>query len=389
MAIFKKINDSISFLYLLLFLTVCFSSQVTASDEELGPEALGIAFVNATAKRDTATMGNLFNYEAFVEKTASLVFTDDGDITDFKRGFLSNIPTSSAFMDQVMSELFKEQFIVKYLDVVDGRPLIRFDYVSGGHEYLFLLPQKTNSKSSVADDLFFLSRGKAYSKVVADVSQMAIKPSASVLKRLFDMKDIDTKLTQSVSHIMELTAESKYQEAYDQLGMLPEDVKRSRFMLDTAVQLSGHLSDDEYEKQLGRLEKHYGNDPTTSFSLIDYHFLKKDFAKAVKAVGVMQLNLGNDAALESLVASIYFEAGEIALAKQHAMKAIEIESDFENAYWILVNTTNSTKTYDETVAALEDLQSLFGYEFTAEDFAAEPSYAELTNSKVFNEWLNQ
>ena len=170
---------------------------------------------------------------------------------------------------------------------------------------------------------------------------------------------------------------------------MPERIQNTRFMIDTAIQLAGHINDQEYQKQLEKLEKYYGDDPTTSFALIDYHFLKQDFTKALKAINVLQNNLGNDAALESLVATVYFESGEMELAKQHALKAISLEDDFENAYWILANSTNATQSYAETVEALGQLEAIFGYEFALEHLTVEPAYAGLIESKVFLDWINQ
>ena len=389
MDIFTKPNTTNSLLCFLVFLTFLFSSQAHSANNKSDSEALGIAFTHAAVNRDTNAMAKLFDLDAFAEKTANLAFTKQKDISDFKGGFLSNFETQAVFMDQIMNELFKEQFGAKYLRVVDGRPLIRFDYDSGGYEYMFLLPKQGATKTVLAEDLFFLTNGKEYSKVIAGIVQMSINPSESILKRLFDIKDINTDITKSISQIIKLVSENNYQQAYDQLEALPEGVKTSRYMIDIGVQVSGAISDELYEKQLSRLEKHYGNDPSTSFSLIDYHFLKKDYAKAIKTVGVLQRNLGNDGALESMVASIHFEAGDMVLAKQHALKAIDIEADFENSYWTLVGITNATKSYGETVATLSQLENIFGYEFTIESISAEPSYADLIKSQAFKDWIRQ
>ena len=373
----------------IVFFILLFTAQAHSANAESEAEAFGVSFTNATINRDTTAMAELFDLNAFTDKAANLAFTKQSDINDFKEGFLSNFEMPAVFMDQIMNELFKNQFNTKYLGVVDGRPLIRFDYESGGHEYMFLLLKQGVSKPVIAEDLFFLTNGKVYSKVIAGVVQMAIKPSESMLKRLFDIKDINTDITESISQIMKLVSENSYQQAYDLLEALPEEVKTTRYIIDIGVQISGAINDDLYEEQLSRLDKYYGNDPSTSFSLIDYHFLKKDYAKAVKTVGVLQRNLGNDAALESMVASIYFESGDMVLAKQHVLKAIEIETDFENSYWILANITNATKSYDETVAALTQLEKNFGYEFTSDDIAREPSYDQLIKSQAFKDWINQ
>jgi len=371
----------------LIFLSVISADSYAKDNKKHDYEALGIAFTSAIEQRDTLAMANLFDVEAFAEKTAGYVFTRQSDIDDYKTGFLSNYPERSMFMDQIMGQLFKEQFSVKYLRVVNGRPLIRYDYALGGHEYMYLIPKKGSDETLLADDMLFLTRGKTSSKSVAEVVQMAIKPSSSVFKRLFDVKEVNTDIVESITRVVSLITESKYQQAYDLLESLPEEIKTSRFVVDTGVQLSGHINDTEYQKQLANLEKYYGDDPTTSFTLIDYHFLKQDFAKAVKAVNVLQKNLGNDGALESLIASIYFESGDLDIAKKHARKAIDIESDFEDAYWVLVNTTNAAKSYDETVAVLDMLQQNFGYQFTVEDFTVEPVYTELVASKAFNDWI--
>ena len=196
---------------LFVCLTLLSSNQARAAEGELDSEALGIAFANAIVQRDTTAMGYLFDLNAFIEKTANIAYSKQSDIDGFKRGFLSNKPTAKVFMGQVMNEVFKEQFVVKYLKVINGRPLIRYDYVTGGHEYMFLFPKKGSDEKLLAEDMLFISRGKPFSKVLAEAAQLTTKQSSSTLKRLFDIKDVDADFARSFNKITNLVTQSKYQ----------------------------------------------------------------------------------------------------------------------------------------------------------------------------------
>lgn len=345
-------------------------------------ETIGKAYADALNKKDIQKLAKMFDMESFAYATAHTVYNSKRDINSFVKGVLKH--TEENFLRNVFNSVFSQESKAKFLRVLkDYQPLIRVDYNEGGHEYVILDLKRMAGNKLVIVDMFFLSSGKKLSVAIGAATQLMLRPSKSILKRLFGKVDVDTEMIVSIRKVAQLRKDGKYKEAYEIIEAFPDAIRNNRVMIDVSIQLSQFINDDEYRKQLTRLDKYYGKDETTAFILIDHHFYTKRYDKALLSVDRLIERFGVDGALLNLKASIYYLAKNFFKAQDYARKAIKQESLFEDAYWTLVTTLIEAEDYSGLVKALNSIEKKFGYTFAAEDFKSDSTYEKFVKTAEF------
>lgn len=345
-------------------------------------EEFGKHFATALNKKDMRVLSELFDMSEFARITARTVVDSQKDIDAFAKGFLKN--PKDKLLNQMFTPVFNQDAAAKYLRVLkNNRPLIRIDYKSNGHEYVILRVERVANNQLAVVDLFTLTSGKDMSASVGALSQLIVKPSTSMLKRLFGRADIDSKMLSTLKEVGKLRNSGKYKDAYNLVETLPEDVKYSRAIIDVSIFLAQNINDDEYRKQLSKLEKYYGNDDTTMFILVDHYFFMHEYTKMLAALDRLIVMLGEDGALLNLKASAYISAKDFKNAKKYCKMAIQVEPQYDGAYWTLVTALTMHEEYGELIKALGMLEKQFGYSFTAKTFTGNEFYSKFVQSSEF------
>jgi tetratricopeptide (TPR) repeat protein len=287
-------------------------------------------------------------------------------------------------LTQMFAAVFTQQAKAHFLRVVNrNEPLIRIDYPDSGHEYAILHTKRSANHNINIVDMFLMSSGKDMSAALGATSQLILRPSNSLLKRLFGKVDLDSKVLASLQEAARLRNAGKFKEAYDLVESFPDEVKNTRVMIDLAILLSQSVNDDEYRKQLSRLEKYFGNDDSTLFLLIDHHFFNKEYAKVHASIDRLIEKLGADGALYNLKANAYYVSNDFANAKKFTMKAIQTEPDFEAAYWTRATVLTVNEDYAELIKLFEQIEKKFGYSITAQNFNGQKFYNKFVQSPEY------
>lgn len=345
-------------------------------------ETIGVVYADAMNNKDIQKLVKFFDMKGFAYTTARTVFDSKRDIDTYVKGFLRN--TEEKFLRHVFSPIFKQEVKVKFLRVLNGnQPLIRIDYQTGGHEYAVLDIKRTADNKLTVVDMFLLSSGKKLSVTIGAASQLMIRPSKSMLRRLFGKVDVDADMVRSFRELINYKKNEKYKEAYDLIESFPDELKNERVMIDMSIQLSQFINEDEYRKQLSRLDKYYGKDETTTFILIDHYYFTKNYNKAQLSIDRLIDRFGVDGALLNLKANTYHIANNNINAQAYARKAIKLEPLFEDAYWTLATVLTTDEDYDELVKVLNVIEKKFSYTFTAEDFTGSSFYKEFVKTSEF------
>jgi len=373
---------------LALFTDVAFAERVTFNVKNSGVltskqyDDFGIAYAMAIHESDVNKLAKMFDMKGFAYKTARTVYESENDIKAFVKGFMKR--KEQDFLTLIFSSVFRADTNVKYLRLLEGnRPLIRIDYQQGGHEYAVLETKISANNNLSVNDMLLLSSGRHLSVSLGSASQLLMRPSKSILKKLFGGEEVDENMLESFKKIGRLRESREYQKAYNIIEGFPESIKNSRVMIDNSVQLAQLINDDEYRKQLNRLDRYFGKDETTTFILIDHHFYNEDYHKAQSSIDRLIKRFGVDAALFNLKANTYLIAKNNIKAKVFSKKAIKMEPEFEGAYWTLVSVLLEKKEYAEVVTVLNSLEDKFQYQFTADNFIQEPYYKTFIKSPEF------
>lgn len=345
-------------------------------------EELGKRFAQALIKKDLPALSDMFDMNEFAHITAANILDSQSDIESFSRGFLKN--PKDKLLNQIFTPVFSQDAGVKYMRVIkNNQPLIRIDYKSNGHEYIILQVKRQAHNKLAVVDLFFMTAGRNMSASVGAMSQLIMKPSKSMLKRLFGRVDVDTKMMSTLKELGQMRVNGKYREGYALLQTLPEDVQNSRVLIDLGLLFTQKISDDEYRKQLSKLDKYYGHDDSTVFILIDHYYFTHEFTKMLSALDRLAGILGEDGAILTLKANAYYSMNDYDNAKKACYSAIQIEPEYTGAYWTLATVLTKHEQYSELIKVLDLLQSRFGYTFTAKNFAGIPIYSKFVQSPEF------
>ncbi|MEL7313159.1 MAG: hypothetical protein AAFN07_16700 [Pseudomonadota bacterium] len=359
-----------------------------ASADEAGETAhadFGKAFATAINERDRGALGELFDVREFASIVADDLFDDEDAKRGYLRGMLSHGRTK--FISRLFHGWLSQELTAKYLRTMEGnRPLVRLDFDGGGHEYM-LLSLRRKSNKYVAVDLFPMTTGRNLSESIGIATQIMLNPTESLLARLFgNSYKLNPEIVSKLTRVGDLQRGGDFKSAYDLLLSLPEPVRDNRVMVDFAIKLASLIGDTEYQVELTRLEKLYGDEESAGFMLIDYYFTIGEYDKAIRTVDRLEAFLGEDAALSNLRANFALTSQDYERALQFASRATELEQDFEDAYWTLVTVANDRRQYDKVVETLQQIEALFGYDFVADDFN-DDFYSEFYQSDAMKAWL--
>lgn len=370
---------------LLLSLLTLFGQQAYGQVTEQQATDLAIQLVNAFNAEDLDELGALLDQRSLAEKVAVQLFDKQQDIRDFVEGF-----TSAQGKRQLISGMFgtliNNGASARYMRMLfepHPRPLVRIDMQSGGNEYL-LLDIGDNGK---IHDLYTASSGRQASESVADASRLMVKPSANTLRKLFGDMDVDNEVLAVFIDVAQMRMTGQFAEAYQRLKTLPEQVKNQKVVINTAVQLAQNLDERSYSAELARLARHFGDDPSVQFMLIDYYYFTEQTDAGLQAITNLMARFGEDAVLQNLKANFYYSGGRVEKALEHGAKATVIEKDFMPAYWSLAQMYTEQEHYAELVALFSTMTRQFDWQFTDADFAADPTYRDFRMSDEYQRWM--
>lgn len=376
---------SIKIIFILLFFVLNQPSLASDFPKHSDAYIYGVKFTEAINNHDSVALSELFDHRQLALLTAETITNSKSTTDSFVSGFLK--ADEKKLMENIFNASFSQKGQAKLLKIIHGtRPLIRIDYPEGGHEYL-IITTKAYQQKIQGIDLYFLTTGRELSESLGAFSQLVARPNEPLLKKLFGTSKDNKKLLKTLKEIVKLRKSGNHTEAYRLVSNLPEKVKQERIIIDLAIQMSQFISDKEYHKQLANLYQHHGDDESTAFILIDYHFFNEEYEKAQASITALKKTYGNDAALTNLSATIYLLSRDYNMALFSAKEAKQLEPLFEDAYWTEVSVLAETERHKELAIALKAIEAQFGYQFSPEHFQGEDIYKQFTQSTEFNTWF--
>lgn len=390
----------IKFMKLLnIFFLVVFSAFVAAQDSKDAEcdasceraKALRTVAGNVAQmmyEQNPEEVAKYIDFDVIAEDVAERVTDNMFDRKSLEVGFKQ--AGSAAVANTLLQSIAGTSSKVWFLRVIDNdmqeKPVVRVDFESGGYEYLQF---KMNEAGDKIVDIHFASSGSWYTSQLEDAARMLIKPSASVLKRMFGGIEPDKDLVEKFQKIGELRSQQKFAEAYAVLKQTSKAVQESRTGIVLGLFLSQYASEGEYVKQLELLADKFGDSPDFQFMLVDYYTMKEQYDKAFDSLTSVEQRLGQDGALLDLKANIRLLQGKNEEAAEISKQAIYVESDLETPYWSLATSLINLGRFDEISAVLDQLVDVFGYQFTRENFEQDPFYAEYSKTEAFDKWIKQ
>ena len=375
-----------------LVLAFCLPSfaqeKAALSDEQLAD--LGKRWVTAVNERDESALNNILGLEFLAARSAESFTDSETERAEFVRGFMG---ARGRFVQNMLAQIETAQGHALYLKVhsFNGMrgPLVRYDFETQGTNYLLLIAENVPGSRPRVVDMFIATNGQRLSETVGAVSQLLIAPSESLLGKVFGATGVDKNLTATFKQIGELQRQGRTAEVYAKLAALPEPIRNHRVILNLTVQASSLVGEDVYREELGRLARHYGDDPTAAFTLIDYYFYKGDFDEAMKASLGLERAFGLDAAIAMLKANIALAAGDLEAAREFAEQGVAVEPENQASRWTLVAMLMPAEEYADGIRVLEGLERDFGIAFDESSFVDNEVFAGFVESREYAAWVKK
>jgi len=237
-----------------------------------------------------------------------------------------------------------------------------------------------------AADIYVLFAGELLSQTYRRVVvQLLGQGGAGEANRL---KGPDRDLLHSLATLERISAarqKGDLKEARRLFAELPEGMRGEKAFLLLRVQLTPREDEAEYLAALEAFRSRYPEDAGVDLLSIDFFALKKDYAKALEAIGRVEKAVGGDPSLLVQRANVHVLRGANAEARQAARQALEQEPTLLGAYWALVAVSLKEKAFKETLEHLKAIDQKFAVQFA--DLTAVPEYAEFVKSPQYQEWL--
>ncbi|HKS59052.1 MAG TPA: tetratricopeptide repeat protein [Steroidobacteraceae bacterium] len=356
--------------------------------------AVGAELTTIFNERKADTLAGMLDMNALGMRVAENVYESERGRSDFVRGF-TKTAQSSVLVKDFMALLDRSpESSAKFMKVVtrgaETRPLLRFDYGDSGFEYIEFVVKPDGKGGVRIVDWAPLSGGELYSQVIGRMSRILSDPAPGLIQTLLGMPKIDQESLKRMKAIAEMRRKGDLRGAYLEMEKLPAAISDSRVMLVQRASLASEAGDDaNYRKMLARLEQLHGNDPAAAFMLLDHYFFAKDLDKCLRAITTIESRVGVDGMTQMLRSNIYMSMGKHQEAITYSRKAIEIEPDMTDPYFTLAQSHVSLGQFAEAIEVYSTLRDEFGYQFTKENFAQDPTFAKFVASPPFKKWLAQ
>ncbi len=346
---------------------------------------VGLKYADALNMHDVEALHGLINLNALALRAAAL-FSDDQRLqSQYKRGFLMGAGDMADRMIEVMKiEQGWAHFVrIREIDGVRG-PLIRYDYAEGTN---YVLLKSTDGQS--IDDFYVVSDGNWTSATVGVLSSLLVSPSRSLIGRVFGLDTVDPALMENFQALSRYRRSRDFQAALDIIDQFPEKIRNTRAIVNIGLELSMMISEPLYRRELERLAKHHGNDPTVVFYLIDHYFLREQYEDALDAIENLERLVGVDAATLLMRSGVWLTVGDIDAAHDLTHQALELEPDNPEGYWTLLTVFLTESRYDESADILKLLEEAFGYVMDPDEMSRQEVYAGFIQSDAYQAWLAQ
>jgi tetratricopeptide (TPR) repeat protein len=268
-----------------------------------------------------------------------------------------------------------------------AKALIRFDYGDNGNAYMDLhLAKDTDGKVSIVN-WYDYSSGQLYSESIRQITA-TLSPTPTMLGKLFDFASNRKADMDQIVKLIKMNKEGKYKELVNEFISLDESLRKSRFLNIIAVQAANHSNDMKlYGQALANLEKYFANDPSMTFLLLDYYFIGKQYGKVLKALDQVQKSFGvEDASITFMKSNTYLMQNNFPEAIVQAKHAIELEPEYEDSYWALINAQIPSKQYRQAVATARILEDQFGYDMGPQSLGSNEAFVSLSRSAEYKKW---
>jgi tetratricopeptide (TPR) repeat protein len=382
--------------WLLLVVVACLLAGTVLSAEPTGQpvtEAECKKFAEKLAK--AATDGN----KAEFNKLVPVVDLFERSMSDLelaaneKKTMLKAASTVSGQYADLITQQVKDggSYSVLRVRVVDGRPraLLRLVSPEGAVNYHEYTLARSPDGQIVTEDIYVYASGEPLTKTFRRLMLGYIaEKKKGAIDKLNGSEQLLTKHIEDLTKMSQQVRNGQHKEALETFRKLPAELQKNKIFQIIAIRAAQGADDDkEYLAELERFRRNYPDDPAVDLISIDYFYLKKEYAEAIKTVERVDKSLGGDPYLMALKANMLLEAKKYKEARETAEKAIKDDPKLALAYLVRAAISAQEKNHKDALVWLKKLVEATEVEL---DLAMDERFDEFVKTPQFkelNKWI--
>jgi tetratricopeptide (TPR) repeat protein len=347
-------------------------------------DAIGQRIATALNDQDVAAMEAAVDVESLGHSLSRDLGLNQAETKSFVEGLRKGMRRN---LEGGMQQFAQKQGVARFMRSAsrDGKPyvLVRIEYKGdeGGFDYV----EYYLSGSRTVEDWYTHSRGSRASTAMAVVMSSMLRKDG-ILGALFGVKSLSDADLKSFRDFGNYLAAGDMPNAHRALQRLPESYRQTR---DWAMLRANVASYDEraYRAALEYLARNFGADPVVQFMLIDHYYYQQQFDQAYRTILSFENSIGGeDAATNFLKCSTLIAGKRYEEAVKSCRRGIQLEPDFESAYWGVVTAGLESRNAKLALAGLTAYEQAFRMEFDPDKLAQIEQYRELSRTPEFAAW---
>lgn len=351
------------------------------------PDAIGQRIAAALNNHDSAAMEAAIDIDALGRSLSKDLALNETETKSFLEGLRKGMRRN---VEGGIQQFAQKQGVARYLrsGKRDGKPyaLVRIEYKGeeGGFDYV----EYYVADSGMVEDWYTHSRASKASTAMAVVLSAMMKKDG-ILNALFGVKSFSDADVKAFREFGTYLSSGDMPKAHRALQRLPESYRQTR---DWAMLRANVASYDEkaYRAALEHLAKSFGADPGVQFMLIDHYYYQDRFDLAHQAVVSFEGSVGGeDAATNFLKCSTLIAGKRYDDAVKACKRAVQLEPDFESAYWGIVTAGLASGNVKLALSGLTAYERAFSMEFDPDKLAQIDEYRALARTPEFAAWARQ
>ncbi len=237
-----------------------------------------------------------------------------------------------------------------------------------------------------AVDFYEVQTGENFSKTLRGMFlPLAADKSRNVIQKLLSQESEMVKALPQIKRMADAIRENKATDALAAFDSLPPGVKKEKTIMLLRLQ-AAHLAENDtlYLRATDELASSFPNDPSVDVNSINAFSIRKEYDKALAALGRLEKQVAGDPYLNVLRASFLLEQGKHDDAAQAVQKAVDAEPTLEPAHVSRFEIANMRKKYADMVRFLGEYEKTFDEKLG--EFETEPDFAGFVASAEYKEY---
>ena len=363
-----------------------------------------LALLMLTAKASELTLDEL---KAFADKVEESVERDSGKFIDTsldKEFFGARCTRGNA------KQKLKRQFIKGFFKTFKYGPAIAktaesghyrmvrcykkgakrhiiFRLVSNGtlnyHDYW--LVRNRDGKIKIVDCYVYTSGENLSDTINRMFIQWNASTDTSFMNKLLQKGRKFNKNMKNLANMSKAMRANRPKEAIRLYKSLSTKFQKQKFFMLIACTNYAKFDNTAYQAKLKEYKKLFPGDPSLSLLLIDYYFLKKEYANSLKMINQLDENLGGDAYLNLFRAYVFQQQGNLKKTMRYAKKTMTALPYAIEAYSTFLAVALGLKDFASVTEGLT-LLGKSGFDISRKDILADPEYKDYVRSKEFKKW---